>query len=90
MPAVTQQYPTKPVLVIEPFGAGGGPDLLARASRSAALKAVGPNCDRGERSWSRSHRRPGTSREVATRRVYVASHHQCSSIQRCLLKESAV
>ncbi|HTG14081.1 MAG TPA: tripartite tricarboxylate transporter substrate-binding protein, partial [Blastocatellia bacterium] len=31
MPAVTQQYPTKPVLIIEPFGTGGGPDLLARA-----------------------------------------------------------
>jgi len=31
MPAFTQQYPTKPVLVIEPFGTGGGPDLLARA-----------------------------------------------------------
>ena len=30
MPAVTLQYPTKPVLVIEPFGTGGGPDLLAR------------------------------------------------------------
>ena len=24
-------YPTKPVRFIEPFGAGGGPDLMARA-----------------------------------------------------------
>src|SRR5205814_10127945 len=24
-------YPTKPVRLIEPFGAGGGPDLIARA-----------------------------------------------------------
>lgn len=30
-PALAQDYPTKPVLVIEPFGAGGGPDLIARA-----------------------------------------------------------
>ncbi len=30
-PAVTEAYPTKPVRLIEPFGAGGGPDLLARA-----------------------------------------------------------
>ncbi|MGI9077480.1 MAG: Bug family tripartite tricarboxylate transporter substrate binding protein [Gemmatimonadaceae bacterium] len=31
-PAVlAQDYPTKPVRLIEPFGAGGGPDLLARA-----------------------------------------------------------
>ena len=26
-----QDYPTKPVLMIEPFGAGGGPDIIARA-----------------------------------------------------------
>src|SRR6476660_1009598 len=31
-PAVlAPDYPTKPVRLIEPFGAGGGPDLLARA-----------------------------------------------------------
>ena len=30
-PAVTEAYPTKPVRLIEPFGMGGGPDLLARA-----------------------------------------------------------
>ena len=27
----SQDFPTKPVRVIEPFGAGGGPDVLARA-----------------------------------------------------------
>jgi tripartite-type tricarboxylate transporter receptor subunit TctC len=30
-PAVTEAYPIKPVRLIEPFGVGGGPDLLARA-----------------------------------------------------------
>ena len=30
-PPLTEDYPTKPVRMIEPFGAGGGPDLLARA-----------------------------------------------------------
>src|SRR5450432_765921 len=28
---VTKDYPTQPVRLIEPFGAGGGPDLIARA-----------------------------------------------------------
>jgi tripartite-type tricarboxylate transporter receptor subunit TctC len=31
MPQSFQTYPTKPVRMIEPFGAGGGPDLIARA-----------------------------------------------------------
>ena len=29
--ASTGDFPTKPVRIVEPFGAGGGPDLLARA-----------------------------------------------------------
>jgi tripartite-type tricarboxylate transporter receptor subunit TctC len=31
MAASAHEYPTKPVRIIEPFGEGGGPDLLARA-----------------------------------------------------------
>ena len=41
MPALTEQYPTKPVLVIEPFGAGGGPDLLARTLAQQLSKLWG-------------------------------------------------
>src|SRR6266700_8307859 len=29
--ALKQDYPDRPVHIIEPFGLGGGPDLLARA-----------------------------------------------------------
>src|SRR5260370_29475432 len=31
MPQSSQDFPTKPVRIIEAFGAGGGPDLMARA-----------------------------------------------------------
>src|ERR1700750_53494 len=29
-PALNQDYPVKPVHIVEPFGLGGGPDLLPR------------------------------------------------------------
>ena len=39
--AVTEAYPTKPVRLIEPFGVGGGPDLLARALAQQLSKLWG-------------------------------------------------
>ena len=90
MPAVTQQYPTKPVLIIEPFGTGGGPDLLARTLAQQLSKLWGQPVTVENVPGAGATAGPCTSREVATRRVYVAHHYQCSSIQRCLLKESAV
>ena len=41
MPAATQQYPTKPMRLIEPFGVGGGPDLLARTLAQQLSKLWG-------------------------------------------------
>ena len=40
-PALPEDYPIKPVRVIEPFGAGGGPDLLARALAQQLSKLWG-------------------------------------------------
>src|SRR5229473_5647409 len=39
--ALAQDYPAKPVRMIEPFGAGGGPDLLARALAPALSELWG-------------------------------------------------
>ena len=34
-----QDYPTGPVRIIEPFGAGGGPDVIAaRIAKAAGIK----------------------------------------------------
>ncbi len=38
---VSQDYPSKPVRMIEPFGAGGGPDLIARAMSPKLSKLWG-------------------------------------------------
>ena len=35
--AFAQDYPTRPVRMIEPFGAGGGPDVIARAVAQSSL-----------------------------------------------------
>jgi tripartite-type tricarboxylate transporter receptor subunit TctC len=46
-----QDYPTKPVRMIEPFGAGGGPDIIARAvspklSELCRAQFLRENCSR--------------------------------------------
>ncbi|MGB8693408.1 MAG: tripartite tricarboxylate transporter substrate-binding protein [Steroidobacteraceae bacterium] len=40
-PAAEQGFPARPVLIIEPFGLGGGPDLLARALATELSKLWG-------------------------------------------------
>ena len=57
VPAVTEAYPTKPVRLIEPFGVGGGPDLLARALAQQLSKLWG-QAVAVENFPSRSHSGP--------------------------------
>src|SRR6266436_6060978 len=51
--ALAQDYPAKLVRIIEPFGAGGGPDLLARALGGDQQLAVAPDPGRtsSNRLW---------------------------------------
>ena len=39
--AAAQSYPSGPVKVVVPFGAGGATDILARSSASACSRALG-------------------------------------------------
>jgi tripartite-type tricarboxylate transporter receptor subunit TctC len=57
-----QDYPAKPVRIIEPFGMGGGPDLLARA---LALK-LSDLWDGGEYPRYGSYGGPCAGREVTS------------------------
>ena len=52
VPAAAQEYPTRPIKIIAPFGAGGPGDVFTAAcptSRSASI--CGSTCGAG---WSRS------------------------------------
>ena len=43
-------YPAKPVRIIKPFGAGGGPDIIARAISPKLTALWGSACDSREPS----------------------------------------
>jgi tripartite-type tricarboxylate transporter receptor subunit TctC len=52
--AVAEDYPIKPVRLIEPFGAGGGPDLLARALAQQLSSPRNCNSRPLEKPWLHS------------------------------------
>ena len=89
MPQSVRDYPTKPVRLIEPFGAGGGPDLIARALGQSFL-SLGPARHSRESPGSGKYGGPGPRREIARRRLHIAREHQRSSVQRRVLEEPAV
>jgi|ERR1700722_1106950 len=83
-------YPAKPVRMIEPFGAGGGPDLIARAVSPKLSEVLGSARDGREPSRRRKYSGPRPGREVTCRRLHVAREHQRSGVQRHAREEPTV
>ena len=85
-----QDYPTKPVRIIEPFGAGGGPDMVARAISPKLSELWGQpvTVENHPGEGSTAGARPRC--EVASRRLHVAREHQRSGVQRRAGEDPAV
>ena len=75
--------------LIEPFGAGGGPDVISRAVSPKLSALWGPARDSREPSRRGKYSGPRFGREVATRRLHIAREHQRSRLQRRGPEESA-
>ena len=89
-PALAEDYPTKPVQLIEPFGTGGGPDLLARALAQQLSKLWGQPVTVENIPGGGSHGGARDGREVITRRLHAAREHERSGIQRRAFKRPPV
>ena len=87
---VSQDYPSKPVRMIEPFGTGGGPDLIARAISPKLSELWGQPVTVENHPGAGSTAAPALGREVATRRLHVACEHQRSGVQCRACEEPAV
>jgi tripartite-type tricarboxylate transporter receptor subunit TctC len=61
----SQSYPAKPVRIIEPFGAGGGPDVLARELSPKLSELWGQQVTVENHSGVGSTVAPRPGREVA-------------------------
>ena len=88
--AFAQDYSAKPVRIIEPFGAGGGPDLLARALAPKLSELWGQPVTVDNHPGRGPHGGPCIGREVAGRRIHTADQHQRSGIQRGDLEKSSL
>src|SRR5882757_1088278 len=83
-------YPAKPVRIIEPFGAGGGPDIIARAISPKLTELWGqlvtvenlPPLDSLPRSENQPERNPQTKRlecwVCGTSCLQLAPAYRCS------------
>src|SRR6266566_2223462 len=88
--AVSEDYPIKPVRLIEPFGAGGGPDLLARALAQQLSQLWGQAVTVENIPGGGSYGGPRAGREVTTRWLHATHKHQRSGIQCRVLEESPI
>jgi tripartite-type tricarboxylate transporter receptor subunit TctC len=66
-----QHYPAQPVRVIEPFGVGGGPDLVARAVSRKLSELWGQPVTVENHPRRGKYGRTSPSGQVAPRRLYV-------------------
>ena len=85
-----QDYPTKPVRMIEPFGAGGGPDVIARAVSPKLSELWGQPVTVENHPGAGSTAAPALVAKSPRRRLHVAREHQRSGLQRRALEEPAV
>ena len=96
-------YPTKPVRLIEPFGAGGGPDLVSRALAQTLTEFWGQpvtveNVPGAQHEFATlpgvvedvTDGRVRAGCQVPSRWIHVARQHQRSGIQRRAAEEPAV
>ena len=79
--ASARDYPAKPVRIIEPFGAGGGPDLLARALAPKLSELWGQPVTVENVPGAGADCGPCTGREVTSRRLHAPDKHQRSGIR---------
>ena len=85
--ASAQDYPANPVRIIEPFGAGGGPDLLARTLASKLSELWGQPVTVENHPGAGATRGPALVAKSPAGGWHTADQHERSGIQRGTLEE---
>ena len=90
-PARAQDYPTRPVTIVNPFAPGGGTDLLARMVASKLEQRLGKSFVIENKTGAGSHHRGGRGAEVRAGRLHAADGADADhGGQRLALQEPAV
>ena len=80
-PASVQGYPSRMVRIVEPFGAGGGPDLLALALAKQLSELWRQPVIVENITGAGATVEPRACCEVTSRRVHATHKHQRSGLQ---------